>query len=70
MTTPSAWPRNIKFGEALLAFAVFFLSYAALRGHVCWWCTTGLSMEMIVFLLASPHWEEPIEAAFPPRTPY
>jgi hypothetical protein len=30
MTAPSTWPRSVKFGVSLLAFVVFFLSYAAM----------------------------------------
>ncbi len=30
MMAPSAWPPNIRFGVALLAVALVFLSYAAL----------------------------------------
>jgi hypothetical protein len=30
MTAPSEWPRNIRFGLALLGLVAVFLSYAAL----------------------------------------
>jgi hypothetical protein len=30
MTSPSTWPRTIKFGAVLFAFALFFLYHAAM----------------------------------------
>jgi len=30
MMAPSKWPHGVKFGVRVLAFAIFFLSYAAM----------------------------------------